>query len=519
LLQDATGKPIEDCQKLLGRIGSYPLLLGQAAAYIKQTRMEVAEYLANFEQNLSLEAAFGMTLKRLSPLAREWLFLCSRLNAALIPLSYLKAWLNLESRSEDLTAIIEELEAYGLLRYNPKEEVFSLHLEFQRTLQSLASSNTATQAASLLTIVAKDFESKNTHNWSKSMHMATIWASHAKFLIESSHQVLLDDLEKASLLDTLGRWEYEKAQYGKALECYSAALKLRKEYLGWDHPDIASSLNNIGVWYHTQGNYDEALRMHSEALQISRTALGENHHEVARCLTSIGNCYCSQKKHNKGLKMYEEVLKIERAALEKNPVAIAANLNNIGLCHLSQKTYSEALGKLIEALGIYRATLGENHPEVAQILNNIGNCYFDQRNSHEALKMYDEAHLIQRATLGENHPNIAMSLYNIGRCFFVQGNHNVAREMVSDALKIRRTSLEKNHPSIANNFYCIGECYYFQGNYREALKMYEEAHLIQLARENHSEVANILSKIRSCEKRLDQEPSTPQHNNRQCVVS
>jgi tetratricopeptide (TPR) repeat protein/V8-like Glu-specific endopeptidase len=396
LLQDVTGQPIEDCQKLLECVGCYPILVGQVVAYIKQNPdMKIAEYLACLKQNASLEASFSLTLTRLSPLAKEWLFLCSRLNATHIPLSYLKVWLNLESRSEDPTEIIAELEAYGLFRYNAKEEAFSVHLEFQRILKALAPRSTAAQVASLLTIVGEDWDEDGANNLAKTMQKLTVWFSHTESLFESTRE----DQEWCNdpkLANNIGSCYFSRKNYSKALKMYGEALKIQRAILEENDPNVAICLNNIGLCYYFQGNYIEALKMHNETLKIYKAALGENDPTLAICLSNVGNCYYAQDNYNEALKMFREALKIERATLGENHPNVATSLSDIGNCYASQENYTEALKMYDEALKIFQTVLGDYDPKiVAAVLRRIDRC---------------------KARLDEQHQKQRENQSNNGRC-------------------------------------------------------------------------------------------------------
>jgi tetratricopeptide (TPR) repeat protein/V8-like Glu-specific endopeptidase len=518
-LETVTEKSSADCEKLLNHVGCYPLVLGQVASYIKHTGIEVGQYLTNLEQHHSfhgdaeqmsppktpqatLEAAFGMTLQNLSPLAQEWLCLCSHLNVALIPVSYLKAWLGFKARSEEQAAVIVDLEQHALLRYNTGEGFFSLHLEFQRILKPVAARAMANDAAHLLVKIGEvgEWDYENSANWEETMKKLTIWASHAELIIQAAAQMLLDDLDKAFLLGSLGVWEYVSDRYGKALAYHSEALQILRAALGENHPSVARSLNNIGNCYRSQGNHAGALKMHGEALKIRRAVLGENHLDVAQSLHNIGGCYRSQGNYTEALKLCGEALKIRRAAWGENHPDVARSLNNIGDCYHSQGNYTEALKLYGEALKIRRAALGENHPSVAWSLHNIGSCYFFQENYTEALKMHGEALKILKAAWGENHPGVAASLVNIGGCYNAQGNYVEALKMHGEALKIRRAALGENHPHIALSLDNIGGCYRSLRSYSKAIKMYGEALKIRRIafRENHPSVATGLSNIGDC---------------------
>jgi tetratricopeptide (TPR) repeat protein len=511
-LEKVTEKPLDSCKKLLTQIGCYPLVLGQVVSYIKHAKIEVEEYIAGLEKHQALlatqgnqsrasrgtlEAAFSMTLQQLFPSAKKWLFLCSQLNGALIPVSYLKAWLDSEDIPEEQSAIIASLEEHALLRYNVQEEVFSLHLEFQRILRSVAARDIGAEVAHLLVSMKDEWNFSLTSDWRETMKKATIWATHAESVVKV---VLLDVLEKAILLDGLGSWESKNACYGKALAYYSEALQIKRAVLGENHSDVAKSLHGIGLCYDFQGNYNMALKVYDEELKIRKTALGENHPDVASSLNNIGACYDSQGNYNEAQRLYGEALEIYRAALGENHPNVAISLANIGNCYFKQGNYSEALKVNVEALKIKMATFGENHPSVALSITSIGRCYFSQGNYNEALKFYDKGLKIRRDTLGENHPDVASSLTGIGSCYLYEGNYNEALKVYGEALNIQRTALGENHPDVALSLSGIGSCNLFKKNYNEALQSHNGALKIQRATlgENHSEVALSLSGIGNC---------------------
>lgn len=511
-LEMITKKPLGDCQKLLAHVGCYPLLLGQVVSYIKYKKIEVEDYLATFEHSFvsggqesslekALEAAFSMTLEQLFPAAKEWLFLCSQLNAAQIPVSYLKTWLATEGLSEKQEVeIIAILEQYTLLRYNTQEEVFSLHLEFQRIiLKSIAAKDIGDKVARLLAQMGKSWDFENTDNWAETMKKATIWASHAAPIIEVAEAMLFDDLDKASLLDGLGRWEEANVRYNKALEYHIKAFEIRRVVLGENDPNVVNSLTYIGRCYCAQGNYVMAREMHKKTLDIRRATLEVKHPDVAQSLNNIGVCYYNQRNYTEALKAYREALQIFTWALGENHLEVATSLNNIGNCHASQGNHSEALKWHGEALKIRKDALGENHPHVAMSLNNMGACYESQKNFAEALKLFGAALQVYRAALGENHPHIAMSLNNIGTCYIHQRNYAEALRLFNQALKVYKAILGENHPDAAISFNNIGFCYESQGNYAEALNAFGK--VLKIKQANQLDVKKTLLDIERCQVR------------------
>ncbi len=58
---------------------------------------------------------------------------------------------------------------------------------------------------------------------------------------------------------------------------YEQALAIRKELLGFCHPDTAYSLNNLAVLYWAQGKLAKAEPLYKQALEIFKQVLGPDH--------------------------------------------------------------------------------------------------------------------------------------------------------------------------------------------------------------------------------------------------
>ena len=66
-------------------------------------------------------------------------------------------------------------------------------------------------------------------------------------------------------------------RYEEAEPLYIEALKMSKQLLGENHPNVVTSLNNLAHSYQSQGRYEAAEPLYIEALEIAETILGENH--------------------------------------------------------------------------------------------------------------------------------------------------------------------------------------------------------------------------------------------------
>lgn len=306
------------------------------------------------------------------------------------------------------------------------------------------------------------------------------------------------------------------ADYKMALKYYFKAVKLQKQVLDNDHPDIAASYNNIGYIYECISNYDEALKYYGMSLSIREKVLGDNSN-TATTYNNIASVYDSLGKFKEALTYYNRALEIFRMIVEENDPDMATVYNNIALhyCYLcnfqkAREYFDKALkideevlgikhpdtassydnicsvfdfrGKYrrslefhIKALGIRKELFGEEHPDVASSYNCLGGVYSDMDNFDKALEYYMKSLRIRKDMLGRNHPETATCYNNIGAVYDSLGEYNIAIACYFESLEIYLEKYGPRHPDTAMCFNNLGTAYYSLGDYKKALKFYDKA--------------------------------------------
>lgn len=306
------------------------------------------------------------------------------------------------------------------------------------------------------------------------------------------------------------------ADYKMALKYYFKAVKLQKQVLDNDHPDIAASYNNIGYIYECISNYDEALKYYGMSLSIREKVLGDNSN-TATTYNNIASVYDSLGKFKEALTYYNRALAIFRMIVEENDPDMATAYNNIALhyCYLcnfqkAREYFDKALkideevlgikhpdtassydnicsvfdfrGKYrrslefhIKALGIRKELFGEEHPDVASSYNCLGGVYSDMDNFDKALEYYMKSLRIRKDMLGRNHPETATCYNNIGAVYDSLGEYNIAIACYFESLEIYLEKYGPRHPDTAMCFNNLGAAYYSLGDYKKALKFYDKA--------------------------------------------
>ncbi|AZI45250.1 CHAT domain-containing protein (plasmid) [Deinococcus psychrotolerans] len=301
----------------------------------------------------------------------------------------------------------------------------------------------------------------------------------------------------AIILDNLGNVLSDLHRFDEALESHEEALKIKRQALPANHPDIADSLNNLGNVLSNLHRFDEALESHEEAFTIRRQALPANHQYTAGSLNNLGNVLSDLHRFDEAMERHEEAFTIRLQSLPANHPDIAGSLNNLGIVLSDLHRFDEAMERHEEALTINRQALPANHPGIANSLNNLGIVLSHLRRFEEAMDRYEEALTINRQALPANHPGIANSLNNIGNLLQELGFLEKAMERHEEALTLRRQVLPANHPDIAVSLYNIGNLLQELGFLEKAIERHEEALTLrcQVLPANHLDIADSLYNI------------------------
>jgi len=88
--------------------------------------------------------------------------------------------------------------------------------------------------------------------------------------------------EAGGLLNQLGYYLKQRAQYMEAEPLYQRAITIGEMTLGPEHPNLATRLNNLALLYQDQGNYAEAEPLLKRALAIRERKFGPTHPNTQR---------------------------------------------------------------------------------------------------------------------------------------------------------------------------------------------------------------------------------------------
>lgn len=164
--------------------------------------------------------------------------------------------------------------------------------------------------------------------------------------------------------------------YIKTKELFWQALKIRKNNLVENHPDVAESLNNLGMLYVEHDNYEEAEEFLQKALEIRKSNYGKKHPKFAESLNNLAYFYGKRHCYSKSRKWYADT----------NP-----------------DDYNEAERLYLETLSLYQHLFGKEHPNNALTLWNLGSLYLIQGEYKSVEDCFVNAVEMLEKCLGSKH--------------------------------------------------------------------------------------------------------------------
>ncbi len=494
----------EQAIQIVQLLGGLPLAIDQAGAYIEETACSLSDYLDHYQHQRSIllsqrgrsgtghEASVTTTfsllaerLQHINPATIELLRLCAFLAPDAIPEELLTEGANdlgtilgpIASDSLKLNNVLADLRRYSLLRRNTDEKTLTIHRLVQAVIKDALDESLQKQwVERCVKVVNRILPPEGTYRVCPRECYILPQAQACAELI-GQYNVIIP--EAAQLLNAIGWYLLERAQYEQSEQLLRQALALKEQIYDLMHAETAITLNNLATLALYQGRYEQAELLFQRTLSIREQVLEPEHSEIANTLDSLGLLYTKQGRYEQAEIFFQKALVIEEKVLGPEHPDTTATLNNLALLYYEQGKYQEAemLYKRIQA--IEEKTLGPEHLFIAISLDNLAKLYFVQRRYEEAEGLYQRALSMEKKVVGLNHPSTAITLTNLGLLSSAQGHVRQAEAFYLHSLKIKEQVIGSEHPDTAYTLVQLATLYCDQNKNEQAETFYQKALAIQ----------------------------------------
>ena len=465
-------------RELVKELGYLPLALAQAAAYIAECNITVADYLEKYRsytdeilevRNLSSEeypksvaTTWLITMERIQkqlPIALSVLQGCAYLAPDKIPKEVLKDFLQEIISTEEKGApkpllfnqIMSCLSSYSMVNVNDQAEQQSVNIHrvvqqvIRSHLQKQAEQKEAGSAKIDLQGMMQKLLTSLTRSCPKGDEMKTIhsrrrWIEHFESLLkqEDTHHGFSTE-NRMSAMSQLGIiYLYDWSQPQKAKDYLEKVREAEETVYGVDHVNVAITLANLGMAYGALGNPQKQRDFLERALVIDEKYYGKDHVEVAKTLANLGNAYGTLGDWQNARELLERALAIQEKHYGLDHVEMAITLGSLGNAYGALGDRQKQRDLLERVLVILEKHYGKDHVEVAITLVNLGNAYGDLGNLVKARELFERALRIQEKHYGSNHVEVAKTLVNLSKTYRALGELQRARELFERARMIQK---------------------------------------------------------------------------------
>lgn len=281
---------------------------------------------------------------------------------------------------------------------------------------------------------------------------------------------------QAKLLDTIGRLYQNIGLYDRQQPLLEEALRLRRQALGNEHPDVATSLDHLATVARLKDDYARSESLNREALDMRRRLLGAESMDVAVSLNNLGLVLHDRGKFDEAERLHRESLEMRRKLLGQAHPEVAVSLSNLALTLYARGHSDEAERMFRESLEMRRKLLGPDHHQVAWSMSNLAGVLHRKGRLEEAERLHREALAIRRQWFGEDHPETIHTLGALASVLRDKGDCRAAMPLFEETIRRGVAVLGPDHSDVVGDKSASSPCLIKLGRYEEAEERLLAAH-------------------------------------------
>ena len=209
----------------------------------------------------------------------------------------------------------------------------------------------------------------------------------------------------ATALWALGRKQEAAAAQEEAVELWRSDDDARPE-------SLANQLHNLGVFRFELGDISEAQTHLDAALAIRRQTLGNNHPRAAKILLMLANVAQRRGEQDRALELYDDALAVFARSVGTSHPDYGKALANRGVLKRREGDLRGARSDLTRAVELISATYGEASVHTIRGRNGLALVELDSGNVQGAFDMLEE--IVRRAAGTVDDVHLASVHLNLG---------------------------------------------------------------------------------------------------------
>ncbi|RYP93273.1 hypothetical protein DL770_000648 [Monosporascus sp. CRB-9-2] len=476
----------EDAKAMLAWLTHLPLAIAQAAAYINENGVTLADYLAladcqeqeiidllteQFEDDArysDLKNPVATTwlisfqqIQQRDPLAADYMSFMACVDHKDVPQLLLPPG---SSRKQEMDAI-GTLSAYSFITRRAEDLTIDLHRLVHLTIRNWLRNKGVLaewtrKAVARLEEVFPNHEHRNRAMW-------RTYLPHARHVLESN-LIEKDDHSRIDLEWKIALCYFSDGRFDEAEAFFREVMEFRTNVLGAEHPDTLKSVGKLALACHAQSRFPEAKALGLRAMEAQKRILGEDDPETLSTMSHLAMTYSDLSQWKEAEELELQTMELRKRILGVEHPDTLVGMSNLVYLYNCQGWWKQAeeLGK--QTITARKNVLGVEHPDTLLSIGNLAHTYNNQGRYQEAEELLVQVMNIRIRVLGKDHPHTLSSMSNLGVSYHNQGRWDEAEAIQSQVVAARKALLGPEHFSTLTSMAHLSLTYHSQGRRTEA---------------------------------------------------
>jgi tetratricopeptide (TPR) repeat protein len=473
--------PLQDTRALLLQLTFLPLAIVQAAAYINENAISLADYLSllaeqedevidllseEFEddgryRNIKNPVATTWLIsfdqiRRRDQLAADYLSFMACVEPKDIPQSLLPPG---ASRKKEIDAI-GTLTAYSFVHKRPADECLDLHrLVHLATRNWLRKEELLTQSTERAILRLGEVFPDDEH---RNRTVRRKYLAHASYVLKSG-VACDDDDARNSLLWKLGRCLYQEGQWNEAETALLQVMETRKRALGSEHPGTLASMAYLAVTYRNKGWWDKAEELQVQVMATTKKVLGPKHRDTLTSINNLAVTYMDKGWWDKAEELLVQVIETCKTKLGADHPDTLSSMANLALTLWDKGRRDEAEELEVQVMEASKRVLGPEHPDTLASMADLASMYRNKGWWDEAEELQVQVMETSKKVLGPEHPDTLASMAHLAVTYRNKGWWDKAEELQVQVMATTKKVLGPEHPSTLTSMHNLAVTYRDKG--------------------------------------------------------
>lgn len=458
---------INEVNKFLENIPSFPLDVSIAAYYIKTTGITYQDYINNLslspkklsvtQENILKDLGhynktrykiISFTLKEIietHPDFKNLLLFISLINSQNVPKSIFFFYV------DKLTVdnFIINLKKYSLISdqilSHSEESFFSIHRSTQKVILSYLKNELRVYKKNpdIDKIIFSIEKYSDIHINSENTENLKIIKEHIISILKNKN--LFDSYQIGTLYHLLGSIFYQFSDFFSAEKYFQKSI----ENLNKNNVRLALVYESLGCLYSELGKYKESIKLRSRSLSIFNKFNEKYYNEKTKIFSNLGYVYKEVGKYKKAEQIFQNCLSLYKKKPPKTYVDYAWLLLYLGYLYEDLNELEKSKKYYDDCINLCNKHLKSNHIVKAWALSSLGNIYRKLKNFKKAKELIKDAIKICKDHSFNNHVGYAFVINHLGCVFRDEKNYYQSRSLLEKSLSIYNRCYKKDHVRIA----------------------------------------------------------------------